>query len=163
MTAHHIRNLLWGCTTVCVVGAVSVVALVWLLPPGVPNHTVEELSQRASRTTTDMNNQIDAVSFQPLWALDLRRPLYDPPPAVKEEKKFVPPPFVPVLTGTVVAPNQSPASALAIFTTNKGQTALKKIGDEIGGGTIVRINEGSAVVRYYDQELVLTTKPTQAP
>ena len=109
-------------------------------------------------------------AFEPIWALDLRRPLYDPvKPAPQPPAPPPPPPPLNVrLVGTMVEPAREPGgkpSAQALISAGRSSMEIKQVGDKVGDAgreaTIVAIDANSVTVLYHGKEQVLRIEESQ--
>lgn len=92
------------------------------------------------------------AAFEPLWDLDLRRPLFDPAPVQPAPLATVAPPTLSVrLVGTVTEVGHSQA----LLMTPEGKLEIRGIGEQSGGAEILAIDEAGITVRFAGQTLVL--------
>lgn len=151
-----------ACHVTCVVCLLaSASAAYWVIHEPVRGEpVVEPVSSTAASTTpasheTIAHGQLPALNaFDHAWQLQLRRPLFDPPPVKVEVKAFVPPPLAYRLTGTVL----NPGGAMAMFVGPQGKIEIRRVGQQIGEATILDIGQDRVRINYYDQtrELELT-------
>lgn len=92
------------------------------------------------------------ADFEPVLALNLRRPLYDPPPP-KPKPKPPPPPLKLRLTGTVIENDD----AVAMIADSQGNTVFARVGQTIEEATITKITTDAVEVNYYDETRTLST------
>lgn len=88
-------------------------------------------------------------AFEPLWIIDLRRPLYDPPPLQPARAEPPPPPPVHIkLTGTILAPDH----ALAILELRGGEIRMLGIGEHADGAEILEITPDYIRIMHHGRE-----------
>jgi hypothetical protein len=86
--------------------------------------------------------------FEPVFALDLRRPLIDAPktdPAADELTADSP--LSVRLTGTIIEPGHS----VGIFSTGLTKTVIRHVGEEVNGVEVLELTSDSATLRYQGQ------------
>ncbi len=93
--------------------------------------------------------------FEPIWKLDLRRPLADtlaPAPATTPAVAAArtPPPGM-KLAGTIIEPERS----LALLVGASGKVELKSIGDRFAGAEVLQIDPGAVTLQHNGQPLIL--------
>lgn len=152
MNARRARVCLWSAAAVLAAGAGAIAVAAILMP-------VREPKVRATPSLTKPGASASAESLPPLkafaaaWSLDLRRPLYDPPPGSVTAAKTAkpPPPLAVTLTGTVVEPGHS----LAVFSAAGGKVELKAVGESAGGAEVLEIGRDTAVVWHNGEQVTL--------
>ncbi|MFN3166627.1 MAG: hypothetical protein ACE37H_06140 [Phycisphaeraceae bacterium] len=145
-------------------GAVSVLGLaLWVLGWGVlsPARVAEPTAKPGGTTRTNAADPADASTRGPtlqqlhgLGALDLRRPLRDPPPVV-----VTPPPLSARLLGTV-QDAADPGQSMAYFRLSDGTERWVKPGqrfeDPAGTVTVDAVGNQQATVTYRETQHELT-------
>ncbi len=148
MTAHRLRSCLWATASVFTLGSVVLWVGVWWYPYETPGTEVGHTAISTDASEVHVAAFPPLSSFQSVWGLDLRRPLYDQPaapvaaarrPAVKRG-----PPLRVKLAGTVVEPGRS----MAMFITKAGKVELKAIGERVDGAEVLDITQENVSMRY---------------
>jgi hypothetical protein len=142
------------------VGAVAAVTLTVALP--YPSATSAAAAAPTARPTTGpataplretlTPEQIDAVA-----ALDLRRPLFDPPPAppaIEGPTVAAAEPEPATLAGTVIEPGHS----YAIFVTPAGTNEVRTVGESTSGREVLRIEDNQVTLRAGDRTTVVRVR-----
>lgn len=130
-----------------VVGGVAVVAwaLAW------PYETSASLSGTGGASTavplTGTNRVPPLKSFEAVWELNLRTPLYDNAAPTRVQARAV---FPARLMGTILEPDNSQA----MFATASG-VEFKRIGDTIADAQVVEIGADSVTVLFQGDRLTL--------
>jgi hypothetical protein len=146
----------------------AALVLTFLLPPR-NSPQASGIKTNVGLTSHDPAPELPArEAFEPLLALDLRRPLYDAAPTVAAAAAKVIPSLRLKLVGTVVEPpapgsdpTRNPASSYAIFTNAQGKTQFLSPGETAEEATILAVTETTVTLRYYDQEQTLTLEPPE--
>jgi hypothetical protein len=108
---------------------------------------------------SDAADPLAVDTYRTVWALDLQRPLFDPPPPPVPTPP-PPPPLTAKLQGTIIEPGYS----RAIFTTPSGQTQLLAVGQTVeGGAQVLAIERDLVRVRYLDREMELRVESPGSP
>lgn len=163
MNTRQSRLALWGVSTV--LGTATVVLLLagWLWPYDLPQITTGmSADTSAGRSSSDPAALPALSTFEPIWRLNLQRPLYDAPPSAVAKQSATPKPrsLNIKLAGTVVEPGKS----MALFTTSTGKMELKGIGDDIDGARLLDIVLDRVSVQYRGKTIDLVLeKKRQAP
>lgn len=147
MSVRRTRRWLWLMSLVFTAGAVGVIHQAWQevnKPPVIDDRAVE-INRRD--TGPEPIPAIELAALRPLWALDLGQTLFDPPPVVVEEPKFVPPPLRLQLLGTVIEPDNEQA----IVMTSQNRVVFARVGQELENAVIRSITESRIEVAYYDE------------
>ena len=151
MTIRNTRRLLWLLATLSCIAAVVVVIR------GVTADDSDQFDTKTFKIQNTVDNTSDATpglklrDLEPLWSLRLQQPLYDPPPVVVAEPKFVPPPLGIRLLGTIVEPDNSQAILMAA----DGEIVFQRVGQTVGDATIESITADAITVTYYEEILTL--------
>ena len=108
-----------------------------------------EISPAAKITAKPHATTAPSLSdFEPIFAMDLRKPLVDPPKtdpaadALTEDS-----PLSVRLSGTIIEPGRS----VAIFSTGLTKTTIRQVGQEINGAEVVSIESDTVTLRYQGQ------------
>jgi len=110
MNVRRVRFWLWTIGASMLAAAAGGFARLVTMPLAQPGSFAASTAGPSTRRASEESSVPTLRSFQPHWSLDLRRPLYDPPPAVKAEApKPPPPPLAVKLAGTVIEPGYSRA------------------------------------------------------
>jgi hypothetical protein len=127
--------------------------------------TIDSLSGTAKKppitppSASRLVAQVGGTASAPAnWARQLRRPLFDPPPAVAVVVKPPPQPLRVKLLATMVEPENS----TAMLKHANGKVVFCKVGDTLGadevGTEILKIETGSISVRRGQEQLRLTVE-----
>ena len=150
MTLRRARFWLLAAAVLLGVAAVGVVAAAFAVPVREPK--VAERRVAAKPQAAEIEALPPLKAFAGAWSLDLRRPLYDPPPsATAAQSPALAPPLAVSLTGTVVEPGHS----LAVFAAPGGRTELKAVGESTGGAEVLSIDRDSAVLLHNGERVTL--------
>lgn len=155
MVVHRVKILLWSGAGSLALACGATVALGWMWPYAVEMPT-DHGPVSAASTENGSGLVVPPLSwFEPIWAMNLRRPLYDQPQpvtSVARPVKKAPPPLPIRLAGTVVEPGRS----VAMFITAGGKIELKGEGDTVGEAEVLSIGQDGATVRYRGKRIELT-------
>lgn len=172
MSPRRLRILLLTLAAVATAATVFVVIAAVTAPPPRPVAD-DQAKQRAKQGALDVagtgteaagadveNGTISLEAFERLWDRNLRRPLYDPPPA--EPAPPPPPPRPPApppltLVGTVVEDHRS----RALLAASDGRVRLLAVGERVDEVEVVSIAENRVVVRHGGRSFELE-KPKEA-
>lgn len=112
----------------CVLVAVALITLSILSPIHVAEVTGEASNDGAvNRPPVHRNTAISSAAFEAVLDLDLRRPLFDAPPAALIVKASTQPVGLGIqLTGTFVEPGHS----YAVFSLPSGSVEVKRVGEK---------------------------------
>lgn len=93
------------------------------------------------------------ASFAAAFSKDLRRPLYDPPPAAAPRSAATSKPAAlgVTLAGTIL----DPLRPQALFVTTGGKTELKAVGEKTGGAEVLAIERESATLLHNGRKVTL--------
>jgi len=95
-------------------------------------------------------------AFRPIWEIDLRRPLVDPPPP---QKPPPPAPRLPPLRLQLVGTVQESGHSMALLANPQGVIEVKRVGELLGEGRaaaeVVAIQAEQVTVRYQNQDIQL--------
>lgn len=139
----------------CILVAVALVTFSILSPIHVAEVNGEASNAGAvNRAPVQRNAAISSASFEAVLDLDLRRPLFDAPPAaliVKASTQPIGPGIQ--LTGTFVEPGHS----FAVFVLPSGRVEVKRVGEKTsdGGAEVMQIDSGSVTLMVNGQTKVL--------
>lgn len=143
---------LWAACGAMTAGTAGLLALAILRPVGPPRLAAP--GPATAPTDADVTGGLPSLAeFSEVWSMDLRRPLYDPPPTTRQTTPPAAEALSVKLAGTVVEPGHS----RAIFITAGGLTELKAIGDTTGNAEILAIDETSATLLYRGKRVTLET------
>ncbi len=153
--AMNVRHLRVACHVTCVVCLLASAGVAyWVigepvrLEPAVDQATLAVANVTPASHEAIAHGQLPTLSaFEHAWQLQLRRPLFDPPPVKVEAKVFVPPPLAYRLTGTVLNPD----GAMAMFVGPQGKIEIRRVGQQIGEATILDISQDRVRINYHDQ------------
>lgn len=151
MNTHQLRRVMWSVTVILVTGAAIAIAWAWKSPARV---AVPTAARQNLEIRTDSQRPLPSLKeLQLAFAVDLRRPLVDPPPPPA-------PVNAPVetlslkLAGTVIEPGH----CRAMLQWPDGKVALKRVGDEAGGATLLSIESGSATFLFQGHPVTLNVE-----
>jgi hypothetical protein len=143
-------------TLAATLAVAAVLCAAWgvIAPVRVDVEAVGPVASRPATTQTSPDSSLPLAAFEPIWALDLRRPLTDPaaptnPPTTTD---VVPPaagaggPFV--LVGTI-------GDSLAMIQSAPGVIEVKAVGDVANGAKIVAIHPMRVDVDLNGQRLTI--------
>ncbi len=151
MGTRRIRSFLWLIAGLFVTATVfaCLYGLVW---SPVTLATAPSQPRSMSLSTTQPSYALTIADFQPLWNLQLRQPLFDPPPAPSPA-----PPVVkqPILTIKLAGIINEPGHCFAMFTMPDGQIEMKAVGDRCGDAEVVSIEDNVVNVRFNGQTIKL--------
>jgi hypothetical protein len=168
MSGRQRRTMMWLGAALVMLAGVSVAAWGLAAPVRVqtrpedaaaPGSKAALSSAEASRQATGRDSARLLAALQQLCAMNLRRPLYDPPPTPP------PPRPEPSMTVRLVGTINEPGHSLAMFQKPNGAIELCGLGESIDDEglavTVTRIEGGKVTVRYADElhELVVGPKP----
>jgi hypothetical protein len=135
-------------TLVCIAliaGGVACVLLGIITPLDRPQINPSSATEHPSRRAVPTPALSD---FEPLFALDLRKPLVDSPkidPAAEALTTDSPLPIR--LSGTIIEPGRD----IAVFSTGLSKTVLRHVGDDVNGAEVLTITPDSVTLRYQGQ------------
>jgi type II secretory pathway component PulC len=150
MNRRRIHLILCSSSVLFILASAATVAVGLLLPLSVSMPKPRDPSVKTS-TTQPRQTPPPLENLQRLASLNLRQPLFDPPPPAPQP----PPTKTPLaikLAGTILEAEHS----LAILQLPDGKTELKAVGEQCGGATIVRIEQDCVTVSYDGQTVQLT-------
>jgi hypothetical protein len=142
-------------TVGCAAAAVLVVGWGIRLPAvGERTETKTAAEQpNANEAVANAHNEPSKESFAQLCAVQLRRPLYDPPPPAPEVRQL--PPLQVQLLGTIIEGENS----MAILRSEQGKVEYRKQGDAIGPvdspATVVEIQGDAVVLNRAEERITL--------
>ena len=153
LTIRKLRRTLWLLAAAAVVSAFSVLMFGLTRPYSLPGPdrpvSVPELAEASHESDAPALEHLSEV-----WALNLQRPLYDPPKPVIKKKEFKPPPLAVRLLGTVIEPGNSQAILMA----RDGQIHFMRAGDELDHVKIEAVEPTQVRILYYDQPQTLSVE-----
>lgn len=157
MHVRAMKMILWATAAALAGGAVLLVG--WSAGPvGAPS-TVPP-APRPAHAAGDGSVLPPVSAFEPLWGLELRRPLVDAAPAsagaANPEQPDGPPGLR--LRGTIVEPDHS----MAVFASVRG-SEWKSVGDDIDGARVIAIGPESATVEYDGRTITVAVEKPGAP
>ncbi len=145
MNLFRLKQSLRVASVMLAIGTVVVAGIAVLWPLRKP--AVDPAAQtNATAAAADFTTIPPLESFKSVWAVDLRKPLFDGGAGPSNK-----PAFAAKLAGTVVEPGFSQA----MFSLPGGQTEMHKVGDEVAGAEVLEINADSAIVLFDGQRLTL--------
>jgi hypothetical protein len=153
MSIAHKRMLLWMLSVTLIMGAAALMAYVLLYPPPPPQPVAGDTGPPLVLEAAD-ETAIALSAFEGIWALQLRRPLYDPPPPAPPPAPAPPPPPPPPaihLMGTIVEPSHT----IGIFVLQGGKMELRRAGEKAGDVEIVKVEAERATILHHGREIVL--------
>ena len=155
MTPRTTRASLWFATATLLLLAVAGLLLTAMMPLQNPAHAHAPQTRSTAAGSEPAAPDLTLASFEPVWGLDLRRPLYDPPrpaaPGPAPGKR----PAVPLqLIGTMVEDGHS----VAMFTTAQGGIELLGVGQKHEGLEVLRIAEGTVTARHAGAQVTMTVE-----
>lgn len=133
--------------------AVPILAVVWPLESPAESSPSSPGPKPAFSSTSGPSPGSDskeALRFDAVWGLDLRRPLFDGA-AVNVASR---PPLAVKLAGTILEPGRSQAM-FTVPGAGGPTTEFKGVGDKVGGAEVVEITATTATVLYYGERVVL--------
>ena len=149
MTPRRANNLLWLTAAALAAASVGVVAWALFVPVDAgASAVVEATTTRPSTKPADMAN---ATMDTAAWSRDLRRPLYDAPPAAPAAPVAAAPLAV-KLVGTAVDAGRG--QALLILP--GGHMRFVDVGETAGGVEVLAVAPGSADVRFNGERVTLS-------
>ena len=160
MNVRKLNLSLWTLAAVLAAGALLSAALALLLPVEVAYD--EQAAAHQTRPATSQASpdaQLPLQSFAPVWALNLRRPLSDSPPATNTNTQVENPgttsgsgaPFI--LVGTI-------GDSLAMVSTASGVVELKGVGEQAHGAKIIAIRPAQVDIEMGGARMTVT-KPRE--
>ncbi len=161
MHVRRIRLCLWAVVVSTLLTAAAVSIGLLTAPLSVPGVAVTQAALAATQPAADAEGSQSLpslASLEPLWLLDLRRPLYDPAPAAVVQAPKAP--LVPLavkLSGTVIEPGHSKA----LLSTSQGKTQLKAVGEKIEDVEILAIEPDAVTVLHDGSRVVLKLSKNQ--
>ena len=139
----------------CAVVAIALVAFSILSPIHVSELATEGSTAGAvTRSPIRHGTVISSAAFESVLDLDLRRPLFDAPPAALIVKTSTQPAAVGIqLTGTFVEPGHS----YAVFALPSGNVEVKRVGEKTSdvGAEVMKIESGSVTLQLNGRPQVL--------
>ena len=159
MNNHRKRQILWLLTAITATGAITSLVVAFTLPylpQDASNHPTTPLTNTTitSNNTASQSRIIPQATLRKAKSLDLRKPLFDPPPPPEVKKPR--PPLRIKLQATMVEPGNS----MAMITGSDGKTTFKTIGDVIDNAEIIEITETQITVRYHDELVPILIEKT---
>ena len=142
-------------TVGCAVAAVLVVAWGAVSPADCDRTETKAAAEQPSAkdVVPNADNEPSKESFAQLCEVQLRRPLYDPPPPAPEVRQL--PPLQVQLLGTIIEGENS----MAILRSEQGKVDYRKQGDAIGPvdspATVVEIQVDAVVLNRAEERITL--------
>lgn len=155
MNVRRTRILLWSTAAAFGAASLGIVVVGLQLPYAQPAPPANSQAGGAAASSPDDRPRLEPADFRDHWALDLHRPLYDPPP--REPAAPAPPRLRLELLGTIV----EPGDARALVRTSDGQVSFKREGDTADGARIEVIQETRIEVTYNDETIALSLDEPQ--
>jgi len=157
MKPRHTRSILHLAAALSLVGAVAAIAAGLWLPPPADDLQPQPVRGGGAALVGSGNHRLPSLaSLEPVMSLDLRRPLYDPPPG---PRPTVTAPRSATLALSLVGTAIEPGRTVGIFVTGSQAVELKGPGARIEtpGGPIEVLEVGpeAATVRYAGKTHVL--------
>lgn len=159
MRTYRLRAVLWSAAVASLVGCA--LAATWAArPPAHPSVAASPSTPEEDRRATERSVTVPLVPLTRLaaaCAIDLRRPLYDPPPP-KPVPPPPPPPEPPLavkLSGTVIEPG---GYSRAMLRSPDGKLQMAKVGDDCGGAKVVSIEQGRVEVMHNGKPVMLVVE-----
>ena len=168
MNARNTRRLILSAAALVALGAVIVLAVGLRRPVvdaggassvGNDDRDATAAASAPSEASLEESRQADLAQLQQLCGLDLRRPLYDPPPASASASQ--PMAGGTPMTARLIATADEPDHSIAVFQKSDGSLEMCGQGQSFqdAGGivTVTRIDHQKVVVQYAGgaQELVV--------
>ncbi len=151
MTSRRIKFLLWLVTGIfAVASAFAAIYGLFLSPPALAKG--ETKPRQSNLSTTQPAYALTLADFQPLWNLQLRQPLFDPPPAPAPAPQAVKAPTLAIKLAGII---NEPGHSFAMFTMPDGQIEMKAVGDRCGDVEVLSIEENTVSVRFNGQTVKL--------
>ncbi len=154
MNIRRAKHGLWLLTAVLTVGGLLIVVVGLRRPYEHPMASAPATPTGQRPQTVKDSSTPKLSDFSKVWSLDLRRPLYDPPPQPVSEKvvTLAPPAKLDVqLLGYAVEDNHS----LAFLLGPDRKVELLAVGDQIGGATVRSITPDGVTLDHRGQEHLL--------
>jgi hypothetical protein len=146
------RIFLWTCGTALLLTSASIVVFAMRAPLDVASFNLHP--PPATRNTGPANHVEPSLAELQLAAkIDLRRPLFDPPPPVPVATPVQPPPppLTVRLAGTIIEAGHN----RAVLRGSDGKTELKAVGEASGPAEVLEIAPDHCVVRYLGNRVTL--------
>jgi hypothetical protein len=154
MRHRSLRMILWITGGAGLLAAAAVAWIGMTLPLAVTEAGARPRARQAAVTTRPAAGaayeRLDPAAINRLAAMDLRRPLYDPPPA-QAAPQPAPVPLAVRLLGTAVEPGRSRALVVG----PDGKVQLVSAGESVAGAEVRQIEAESITVRYRDEDVVV--------
>ena len=148
MTIRDQKRLLWAINAALAAALVTSALLLTLLPLGV-NMQAPSDGTTGRLISSTVGQTLPLREFAVIYERDLRKPLFDAPPARPIEAP--PPKLAARLIGTAV----EPGFTYGLFKGKDGQTHLVEVGQKIDGAEVLQIAEGTATVLFEGERLQL--------
>ncbi len=151
MNTRTTKSLLWVTATLFAGLIAATVLWVWLTPVAVPDAVQNGGAMAVSTDPSHDPTQPAWKDYAKVVEIELRRPLYDPPPAPPP-----PPPAKPALTIKLTGVILDPGRELAVFQTRSGSVEMVGIGQRIEKARLISIKQGGVVVEYLGEQVQLS-------
>src|SRR5688572_28267746 len=154
MQVARTKWLLWLTAAAGAAGAAACLAAAVLLPLDVPPPVATRPAGAADVVPPTAARVVPLEEFERAWAVNLRRPLVDPPAAQLAAGTTAPARPTPVmvrLVGTIVDGER----ARGVFLVGLATIELKGVGDKAGGAEILRIDAETATLSFDGRTFVL--------
>jgi hypothetical protein len=146
MSVQRTRLLIRGAATVLLLSSATLIAWAFQSPVAVDDQADLMAAKRVASKKTKLVGSPPLKDFAKVWKTELRRPLYDPPPLPKEDKKdsrkkrrreAVPDAGGLRLVGTMLEDGRS----MAIFTDATGKVDFKAVGETLDLSPGARVDQ----------------------